>query len=88
LRPASIGTSEIIDLHRLRPDAKQMTPEEIAKSVGLSARYASAIKCAEVSATVTVLGRIADMLNIAVTDLFRNAMPKDGDTVTAVGHEP
>jgi transcriptional regulator with XRE-family HTH domain len=49
------------NLRRLR-HAKQMTQEELAESAGLSACYVGAIERADVSASVTVLGRIAEAL--------------------------
>jgi len=73
-----------INLRRLR-HAKQMTQEELAESAGLSARYVGAIERADVSASVTVLGRIADALGIEATDLIRKAMPKRGESTSAVG---
>ena len=39
-----------------------MTQEELADQAGLSARYVGAIERADVSASVTVLGQIADAL--------------------------
>ncbi len=76
-----------INLRRLR-HAKQMTQEELADGAGLSARYVGAIERADVSASVTVLGRIADALGVEAADLIRKATPKAGDTTTAVGSNP
>ncbi len=59
-----------INLRRLR-HAKQMMQEELADSSGLSARYVGAIERADVSASVTVLGRIADALHVEPADLLR-----------------
>ncbi len=64
-----------INLRRLR-HAKQMTQEELAESAGLSARYVGAIERADVSASVTVLGRIADALEVEATELVRAAPAK------------
>ena len=64
-----------INLRRLR-HAKQMTQEELADSSGLSARYVGAIERADVSASVTVLGRIADALGVEAADLIRKTTPK------------
>jgi transcriptional regulator with XRE-family HTH domain len=63
-----------INLRRLR-HAKQMTQEELADSSGLSARYVGAIERADVSASVTVLGRIADALHVEPADLLRKTTP-------------
>ena len=58
------------NLRRLRHD-KQMTQEELADQSGLSARYIGAIERADVSASVTVLGQIAEALGIEPGDLLR-----------------
>lgn len=52
-----------INLRHERQD-RQLTQEELADHAGLSARYIGAIERADVSASVTVLGRIADALGI------------------------
>jgi transcriptional regulator with XRE-family HTH domain len=75
-----------INLRRLR-HVKHMTQEELAASAGLSARYVGAIERADVSASVTVLGRIADALGVEAADLLRKRTPKDGDRMTAVGSD-
>lgn len=72
-----------INLRRLR-HAKGMTQEELADSSGLSARYVGAIERADVSASVTVLGRIADALGVEAADLVRKTTP----TTTTVGSNP
>ena len=64
-----------INLRRLR-HAKQMTQEELAESAGLSARYVGAIERADVSASVTVLGRIAEALHVEAAELIRRSAPK------------
>ena len=67
-----------INLRRLR-HAKQMTQEELADSSGLSARYVGAIERADVAASVTVLGRIAEALEVEATELVR-AVPSKART--------
>lgn len=64
-----------VNLRRLR-HAKGMTQEELAESAGLSARYVGGIERADVSASVTVLGRIAEALEIEATELVRAAPAK------------
>lgn len=59
-----------INLRRLR-HAKGMTQEELAERAGLSARYIGAIERADVSASVTVLGRVADALEVEAAELVR-----------------
>lgn len=59
-----------INLRRLR-HAKGMTQEELAERAGLSARYVGGIERAAVSASVTVLGRIAEALELEATELVR-----------------
>jgi len=48
-----------------------MTQEELAERAGLSARYVGAIERGDVSASVTVLGQIAEALGIEPGDLLR-----------------
>lgn len=72
------------NLRRLR-HAKRMTQEELAERAGLSARYIGAMERADVSATVTVLGRVAEALGIEAADLVRRTRP---DTQTTVSAEP
>jgi len=52
-----------VNLRRKRHDL-QMTQEELAERAGLSARYVGAIERGDVSASVTVLGQIAEALGI------------------------
>jgi transcriptional regulator with XRE-family HTH domain len=59
-----------INLRRLR-HAKKMTQEDLAERTGLSVRYVGAIERADVSASITVLGRLADGLNVDAADLVR-----------------
>lgn len=51
------------NLRRARHD-KKLTQEELADRAGLSMRYVGAIERGDVSASVTVLGQIADVLEI------------------------
>jgi len=59
-----------INLRRLR-HAKGWTQEELADRAGLTGRYIGAIERADVSASVTVLGQIADALEIEGGELIR-----------------
>lgn len=59
-----------INLRRIRHD-KQMTQEELADRAGLSARYVGAIERANKSASVTVLGRIAEALGVEAAALIK-----------------
>jgi DNA-binding XRE family transcriptional regulator len=59
-----------INLRRER-HAKELTQEELADRAGLSARYLGSIERATVSASVTVLGRLAQALRIDPCDLIR-----------------
>ena len=52
-----------VNLRRVRHH-KELTQEDLADLAGLSARYVGAIERADVSASVTVLGRLADALGI------------------------
>lgn len=57
------------NLRRVR-HAKDLTQEELAHRAGLSARYLGSIERAKVSASVTVLGRLADALRIDACELI------------------
>ena len=61
-----------MNLRRKRHDL-DMTQEDLAERAGLSARYVGAIERGDVSASVTVLGQIADALGIEPADLLRRA---------------
>lgn len=64
------------NLRRMRHD-QDMTQEELADRAGLSARYIGAIERADVSASVTVLGQIADALGIEPSKLLQfSAQPR------------
>jgi transcriptional regulator with XRE-family HTH domain len=71
-----------VNLRRLR-HAKGVTQEELAERSGLSARYVGGIERADVSASVTVLGRIAEALEIEATELIRAVPPKGRKKVPA-----
>ena len=71
-----------INLRRLR-HAKGMTQEELAEQAGLSARYIGAIERARASASVTVLGQIADALEMEPADLVRRTLPAGQTTATS-----
>jgi transcriptional regulator with XRE-family HTH domain len=58
------------NLRRLRAE-KDLTQEELAARAGLSTRYVGSIERALVSASVTVLGRIADALKVEAAELIR-----------------
>ena len=59
-----------MNLRRKRHDL-EMTQEELAERAGLSARYVGAIERGDVSASVTVLGQIAEALGIEPGDLLK-----------------
>lgn len=59
------------NLRRVR-HAKMLTQEELAHRAGLSMRYVGAIERGDVSASVTVLGQIADALESEPGDLLQN----------------
>lgn len=52
-----------VNLRRLR-HAKNMTQEELADRVGLSARYVGKVEQGVASPTVTVLGKLATALHV------------------------
>ena len=51
--------------------ARKLTQEELADRAGLSARYLGSIERAAVSASVTVLGRLARALDVDACELIR-----------------
>ena len=61
-----------MNLRRKRHD-QNMTQEELAERADLSARYVGAIERGDVSASVTVLGQIADALGVEPGDLLRRS---------------
>ncbi|CAM5761121.1 hypothetical protein LMIY3S_00033 [Labrys miyagiensis] len=63
------------NLRRMRND-RDWTQEELAERAGLSVRYVGAIERARVSASVTVLGRIADAFMVEPAELIRPSSPK------------
>jgi transcriptional regulator with XRE-family HTH domain len=62
-----------VNLRRLRYD-KKLTQEELADRSGLSARYVGSIERGAVSASVSILGRVAAALDVDPCDLIR--LPK------------
>jgi transcriptional regulator with XRE-family HTH domain len=60
------------NLRRARHDRK-LTQEELAERAGLSARYLGAIERADVSASVTILGQIADALGVEPSELLKKS---------------
>lgn len=58
------------NLRRVRHE-KELTQEELADRAGLSMRYVGAIERGDVSASVTVLGQIADALEIEPGELLK-----------------
>jgi transcriptional regulator with XRE-family HTH domain len=59
-----------VNLRRER-HSRELTQEELADRAGLSARYLGSIERGAVSASVTVLGRLAQALRIDPCDLIR-----------------
>jgi transcriptional regulator with XRE-family HTH domain len=59
------------NVRRARHERK-LTQEELADRAGLSSRYLGSIERAAVSASVTVLGRLAQALRIDACDLIRS----------------
>lgn len=59
-----------INMRRIRHD-KDVTQEELAASAGLSMRYVGSIERARVSASVSVLGRLADALDVDPCELIK-----------------
>jgi transcriptional regulator with XRE-family HTH domain len=64
-----------VNLRRLRHD-KELTQEELADRAGISARYVGKIERANVSASVSVLGRLATALDVEPCELIRQGKPR------------
>lgn len=64
-----------INMRRLRHD-KDMTQEEVAERAGLSPRYIGSIERGKVSASVSVLGKVADAFGVDPCELIRAARDK------------
>jgi len=60
------------NLRRVRHEQK-LTQEELADRAGLSMRYVGSIERGDVSASVTVLGQIADALQVEPAELLKDA---------------
>jgi transcriptional regulator with XRE-family HTH domain len=52
--------------------ARELSQEELADRAGVSARYLGSIERAKVSASVTVLGRLAQALKIDPCELIKS----------------
>lgn len=59
-----------INMRRLRHD-KDMTQEDVAERAGLSPRYIGSIERGKVSASVSVLGKVADAFGVDPCELIR-----------------
>ncbi|MGX9943092.1 helix-turn-helix domain-containing protein [Bradyrhizobium denitrificans] len=59
-----------VNMRRLRYD-KKLTQEELAARAGLSMRYVGSIERGAVSASVSVLGKVAEALDVDPCDLIR-----------------
>lgn len=76
-----------VNLRRLR-HAKGMTQEELAERAGLSARYVGGIERADVSASVTVLGRVAEALEVEAAELVRSVASRPRKRAAAEAQNP
>ncbi|MGV2184086.1 helix-turn-helix domain-containing protein [Rhizobium rhizogenes] len=63
-----------VNLRRIRHE-KNLTQEDLAEQAGLSMRYVGAIERGKVSASVTVLGRVADALGVDPCELLHRFKP-------------
>lgn len=62
--------SMAVNLRRIRHE-KKLTQEELAERANVSMRYVGSIERGKVSASVTVLGQIAEALDVDPCDLLR-----------------
>ncbi|MDO9487272.1 MAG: helix-turn-helix transcriptional regulator [Sphingomonadaceae bacterium] len=56
--------------------AREMTQEELADRAGLSSRYLGSIERGAVSASVTILGRLAKALRASPCELIAQPQPR------------
>jgi len=68
--PMDLERAMAINVRRER-HARKLAQEELADRAGLSARYLGSIERASVSASVTVLGRLAQAFRIDPCELIR-----------------
>ncbi|MDI6025949.1 helix-turn-helix transcriptional regulator [Corticibacterium sp. UT-5YL-CI-8] len=59
-----------INMRRLRHD-KELTQEQVAERAGLSARYVGSIERGKVSASVSILGKLAEAFGVDPCELIR-----------------
>jgi transcriptional regulator with XRE-family HTH domain len=59
------------NVRRVR-NARKLTQDGLAERAGLSARYVSSVERGVVSASVTVLGQLADALKVDPCELIRS----------------
>jgi transcriptional regulator with XRE-family HTH domain len=71
VRSMDLKRAMAVNVRRER-QARELTQEELADRSGLSARYLGSIERASVSASVTVLGRLAQALRIDPCELLRS----------------
>jgi DNA-binding XRE family transcriptional regulator len=69
IRPMDLKRALAINLRRTR-HAKELTQEELADRAGLSTRYLGSIERGAVSASVTVLGQLAQALRVDPCELI------------------
>jgi transcriptional regulator with XRE-family HTH domain len=58
------------NIRRLRK-AREMTQEQLAEEAGMAMRYLSGLERGEENPTLRFLAKIADALEVPLTDLFR-----------------
>jgi transcriptional regulator with XRE-family HTH domain len=63
------------NVRRLR-NARNWTQEALAEKAQLSSRYVGAIERANVSARVSIIGRIADAFGVEPAELLKRSKPK------------
>ena len=70
--PMDLKRAMAINVRRER-QARKLTQEELAHRAGLSSRYLGSIERGAVSASVTVLGRLAQAFRIDPCELIRGS---------------
>jgi transcriptional regulator with XRE-family HTH domain len=79
IRRMDLKRAMAINVRRER-HARSLTQEELSDQAGLSARYLGSIERATVSASVTVLGRLAQAFRIDPCELIRSPNRRQAGT--------
>ncbi|WP_241911808.1 helix-turn-helix domain-containing protein [Telmatospirillum siberiense] len=63
---------------RIYRQARGLSQEELAHRAAIDRTYISALERCVYGASIDVVGRLAEALNVEAADLLRRALPKEG----------